>query len=83
VKKQRTRAVIEVTDAHEICQKTSTSTCLVFNVTLDMMAPINSKKQQKIKEEKYEKMHKVKLLSFILYFILQQKYTEILRMFTE
>jgi len=41
----QTIAVKEVTNAPERCLKTSTSTCLVFNVTLDMMAPINSKKQ--------------------------------------
>jgi len=36
-------------NAPERCLKTSTSTGLVFNVTLDMMAPINSKKQYEIK----------------------------------
>ena len=40
-----TIAGTEMTNAPERCLKTSTSTCLVFNVTLDMMAPINSKKQ--------------------------------------
>ena len=47
-----TRAVTEVTNAPERCFKTYTSTCLVFNVTLDMMVPINSKMQKEIKEEK-------------------------------
>ena len=46
-----TRAVTEVKNAPEICLKTSTSTSFVFNVTLDMTAPINSKKQKEIKED--------------------------------
>ena len=41
----RTKAVTEVTNSSERGLKTSTSTCLVFNMTIDMMAPINNKKQ--------------------------------------
>ena len=41
-----TRAVTEVKNAPEICLKTSTCTSFVFNVKLDMMAPINSKTQK-------------------------------------
>jgi len=46
-----TRAVTEVTNVPERCLMTSTSTCLVFNVTLDMVAPIKSNKKLKKKQK--------------------------------